>query len=67
MSSSLFKYLEALDLKNNVSNIIHVLSGKENALFMTIDKNLGFYKLVIIGFESDAYFGGDDGWFEKNI
>jgi len=40
MFSSLFKYLEALDLKNNMSNIIDVLSGKENALFMTINKKI---------------------------
>ncbi|EIL68331.1 UvrD/REP helicase [Escherichia coli 541-1] len=63
----LSKYLEALDIKNNMSNAIDMLSGNETVPFMTIHKSKGleFKKVVIVGLEPDAYFGDEEGQIEN--
>lgn len=65
--NTLSKYLEELDVKNNMSNAIDMLSGDKTVPFMTIHKSKGleFKKVVIIGLEPDAYFGDDEGQIEN--
>jgi len=65
--NTLSKYLEALDIKNNMSNAIDMLSGNKTVPFMTIHKSKGleFKKVVIVGLEPDAYFGEKEGQIEN--
>ncbi|EBQ8258826.1 ATP-dependent helicase, partial [Salmonella enterica] len=56
-----------LDIKNNMSNAIDMLSGNKTVPFMTIHKSKGleFKKVVIVGLEPDAYFGDEEGQIEN--
>ncbi|EMD4661238.1 ATP-dependent helicase [Salmonella enterica] len=65
--NTLSKYLEGLDIKNNMSNAIDMLNGIKTVPFMTIHKSKGleFRKVVIVGLEPDAYFGDEEGQIEN--
>ncbi|EKL3034186.1 ATP-dependent helicase, partial [Salmonella enterica] len=65
--NTLSKYLEELDIKNNMSNAIDMLNGIKTVPFMTIHKSKGleFRKVVIVGLEPDAYFGDEEGQIEN--
>lgn len=64
---ALASHLEALGIKNSISEAIDMLIGDNIIPLMTIHKSKGleFKKIIIVGLEPGAYFGDDEEQIEN--